>query len=374
MNKGKTYVDLPLEKSRRKMFINLEDLKLIREELEVLIENNKRSQTVNFTKNVLFPYEVKINDQIEGYSEGIDSVDDIIKNPNLKANRSKEEYQRVMNITRAYRLILNRKKINEESLSKLYATLSNNILPDTEKLEKDCLYRQNDVYIHYSKYINIEPDQGISPGHVKKHMDLLFDFINSHEGADEVENFIISQILHLYFVYIHPYYDVNGRTARTLSLWYLIKNEAYPFTIFNRGIQYTKKDYYKIIREAIKYGNLTYFVKYLMTTVKTEIIKDNIVNEIIKDTDTLTHIEVQALHYMLTMNGTNTLLDFTTFYNTFNNKKTPKEIESQIISPLLDKKIILPGRETKKHISSINKQNYVIDVASNKAKVYKKRP
>ena len=49
--------------------------------------------------------------------------------------------------------------------------------------------------------------------------------------------------MHFYFVYIHPYFDVNGRTSRTLAMWYLLNEEAYPYIIFNRAINNNASNY-----------------------------------------------------------------------------------------------------------------------------------
>ena len=54
-------------------------------------------------------------------------------------------------------------------------------------------------------------------------------------------------------VYIHPYYDVNGRTARTLSLWYLLQKKTYPFVIFNRGISLSKGEYKHNVKKSYRF-------------------------------------------------------------------------------------------------------------------------
>ena len=73
-------------------------------------------------------------------------------------------------------------------------------------------------------------------------MNQLFEFINNNELEEtEINKFIKSQIMHFYFVYIHPYFDVNGRTSRTVAMWYLLNNKNYPYIIFNRAIEFNKK-------------------------------------------------------------------------------------------------------------------------------------
>lgn len=122
-------------------------------------------------------------------------------------------------------------------------------------------YRKGPVYIFYSRNIDAEPDTGIKAEDIEKYMNEYFDYVNSKEKFScNTEYFIKSQIMHFQLVYIHPYYDINGRTSRTTSMWYLLNNNIYPYIIFNRGISLNKSLYYKIIRDVKKYRNVTFFL------------------------------------------------------------------------------------------------------------------
>ena len=67
-------------------------------------------------------------------------------------------------------------------------------------------------------------------------MEYYFAFFNAPTFSQTMtDQYVKSQILHFYFVYIHPYFDVNGRTSRTMALWHLLNSQAYPYIIFNRG-------------------------------------------------------------------------------------------------------------------------------------------
>ena len=74
--------------------------------------------------------------------------------------------------------------------------------------------------------------------------------------------------MHFYFVYIHPYFDVNGRTSRTMSMWYLLKNEAYPFIIFNRGISFKGSKYDRVIKDTKESNDMTCFLLMMLETLK----------------------------------------------------------------------------------------------------------
>ena len=54
-----------------------------------------------------------------------------------------------------------------------------------------------------------------------KLMDGLIDYINQKKEYEE--HLIASHIIHYYLVYLHPYFDYNGRMGRVLSFWYNFK-------------------------------------------------------------------------------------------------------------------------------------------------------
>lgn len=138
--------------------------------------------------------------------------------------------------------------------------------------------------------------------------------------------------MHFYFVYIHPFYDVNGRTSRTLSMWYLLNNKSYPFVVFNRAISFRKKEYYKYIEHTKESGDLTLFLKYMLTQVERELEKEYLIMMLKRNSGvTLSHEECQTIQYLLSMKGSIeegnlTVKDLATIYNHFNKHQTVSEI------------------------------------------------
>ena len=356
---------LPLTTEDNKIFIlKKEFLKSIKEELESFCFETNFSNTKSFPKEILFTHELKNNNAIEGYYEDLSSIIKIINNPYIHIDKLHKEYQRILNLFKGYEYILKGNKINKDTLKELYQILSINLLNENEVLKENSYYRDNNVYIFYSSNLSKQPDMGFNEKNIEKHMNELFNFINSDNNSlSEVELFFKSQIIHFYMVYIHPYFDINGRTSRTTSLWFLNNNNSYPYTIFNRAITYNKKNYYKIIREVKQHRNLTPFIDFIAKGTKVELEKEYIIRSIENNTSKkLSPIDKQMIQYILTNNSQNTLIDIQDVYNRFNPRKSLKYINETLLMPLLEYGIILKKGSTHKQIYQGNyNYNFVLN-------------
>lgn len=221
-------------------------------------------------------------------------------------------------------------------------------------------YRTDKVYILKSGRLDMELDQGIDYKMIDYYMNYYFDYINSNNNLDTLTDYFIkSQILHLYLVFIHPYFDVNGRTSRTMAMWYLLREKAYSFILFNRAITFDSKYYDKEIIAAKEKADASNFLRYMMIDVKKELEKEMVMAEIAHNTHgKLTSIDYQSLMYAISMNDEINVLNFATMYNRFNDKKKIKEIYEECIIPLIDKGILVLDRTTSKNMFD-NKRNEV---------------
>ena len=350
---------LPLKNNNRYFYINENMLKEKEEELEEFILKSGKMDTLSFAKKVLLFNEVQSNNSVEGYYDDIEKIKKIVNEKKIYKNSQEKDKLRIINLYEGYRYILDNKDITKETLKKLNSILSKGLLDDEDYKNMGEYYRKNPVYIYYSSDVTKRPDMGLDASLVEDKMDELLDFMNNYSFDDtKTMSYLKSQILHFYFVYIHPYYDVNGRTARTTSMWYLLNNNVYPYVIFNRGIQINKNEYYKIIRETKKYSDISLFLKYMMNTVLAELEKEYIMQLIANSySKKLETLDYQTLHYLLSIKGNITVSDFANMYNRYNNKKKVLKIEEEMILPLIEKGILIKTRETNGHLSSF-KNNY----------------
>lgn len=350
---------LPLKNKNRYFYINEDMLKEKEEELEEFILKSGKMNTLSFAKKVLLFNEVQSNNSVEGYYDDIEKIKKVVNEKKIYKNSQEKDKLRIINLYEGYRYILDNKDITKETLKELNSILSKGLLDDEDYKNMGEYYRKNPVYIYYSSDVTKRPDMGLDASLIEDKMDELLDFMNNYSFDDtKTMSYLKSQILHFYFVYIHPYYDVNGRTARTTSMWYLLNNNVYPYVIFNRGIQINKNEYYKIIRETKKYSDISLFLKYMMNTVLAELEKEFIIQLIANScSKKLETLDYQTLHYLLSIKGNITVSDFANMYNRYNNKKKVLKIEEEMILPLIEKDILIKTRETNGHLSSF-KNNY----------------
>ena len=93
----------------------------------------------------------------------------------------------------------------------------------------------------------------------------ICDFANDNGSTRFIHPVVKAVIIHFMLSYLHPFVDGNGRTARALFYWYMLK-EGYWLTEFlaiSRIIYKTKNRYEKaFIHTELDDGDLGYFVQY----------------------------------------------------------------------------------------------------------------
>lgn len=334
------------DEKERSFYIKREELIPLKQELEDFLKSESYMNTLDFSKKVMPVQEVKNNNHIEGYRDDVSSIEKIIEN--AKEITDDEKRNRVINLYKGYNYILKSPKINKENLKELYDILSKELLSKEDLSNMGPYYREKDVYIFYSSNLEVAPDKGADPKVVEPLMENYFNYLNKSSDIYSMTDYYEkAQIAHFYFIYIHPYFDINGRTARTSSMWYLLNNEAYPYIIFNRAIGNSKNTYYRQIRSSKANYNLTHFLKYLMVNVKKELEKEYVIQGIKANAkEPLTSIDITTILDILSMNGLLTLKDYATVYNGKNDKKRVTEIHDEMINPLLEKNIIQKVRTT----------------------------
>lgn len=161
------------------------------------------------------------------------------------------------------------KKIDEELILEIYKLITHNTLNEEDKTEG---YRSDSVIVwDYANQKQVY--EGPHYSKVPKMMADLINFINNEDDLHPVEK---ASIIHFYFVYIHPFFDGNGRTARVLSYMYLLQHgyDFFRFFSISTVIREQKNKYYKAIQNCEEYSrDLTYFIDF-----NTKMILESLIN------------------------------------------------------------------------------------------------
>jgi len=351
MNEKREYLELKKVDGTR-FYIKKELLRSSKESLETLLQDETYLHTREFAKKAMLFHEIKSNNEVEGYKDDIETIRDAIKN--AESIHDPQKRARILNLYNAYLYILKIKKMDKERLRHLYNLTSKDVLSQYEQENMGEYYRSRTVYILNGGRLDTYPDEGVPEDRIEQFMDAYFNFLENYTAENETDEYIKSQILHFYFVYIHPYFDVNGRTSRTLAMWYLLNKKAYPYIIFNRGISFSGSSYDKSIIGVKNTNNLTPFIKFMLDTVQKELEKEYVIHTISgKIKPSLTPTEYQALLYFITMKGQKSIFDFANFYNTRHDHKKVTEIYQTMLEPLLDKGVLDIERESSKECQGI---------------------
>lgn len=163
----------------------------------------------------------------------------------------------IRNMDNGIKFILTKPKFNKENLFKLYSLISEDSLSTDVSLKDNDYYRYDDVYI--------DGYTGCDVSSIEECMDSLFDFIKSNLNTKSNLKYLLPHIAHYYILYIHPYFDFNGRCARLVSLWISTLTNLYDHPLYiSEAINDNKKEYYQAIVNTRDMGNdLTYFLNYI---------------------------------------------------------------------------------------------------------------
>jgi Fic family protein len=101
---------------------------------------------------------------------------------------------------------------------------------------------------------------------VKKLCDWLFTEFHYAGGQNFDETILQAIVSHVYMVWIHPFLDGNGRTARLLEFYLLLRAGVPDIAshILSNHYNNTRDEYYRRLQNAAETGNLTEFLEYAL--------------------------------------------------------------------------------------------------------------
>ena len=201
---------------------------------------------------------------IENNQLSLFQVEDVI-NGKLVMGEQKN-IQEVKNAYEAYEQIDKLNPYSVEDLKKIHGIL-------TFLIEKDSGKFRNYGEAVYDGNVEIF----MAPPHklVPTLMDNLFKWMN--EAKKTINPLILSSVFHYEFVFIHPFGDGNGRTARLWQTVILANWEkAFTYLPIESMIKKNQNEYYKVIDDCNKAGNSTKFIEFMLKMINDTI--DEVIN------------------------------------------------------------------------------------------------
>jgi Fic family protein len=188
-----------------------------------------------------------------------------------KKPRNKDEKMIVNNYQAMKRIEmeLKDKKLDEETIFSLHRTITKEVLDKSEvgRYRKD----KDDIVVASNiddEIYHIPPKEKF----VKKEIKRLISYANDDRDSQEFIHPVIKAIIiHFWFAYLHPFTDGNGRLARALFYWSLLKDGYWTFSYLplSRIIKNSPAKY----RDAFIYSeqddnDLNYFIDYNISKIK----------------------------------------------------------------------------------------------------------
>ena len=186
--------------------------------------------------------------------------------------RNKDEKMIVNNYVTVKHIVdLKHESITPERILEIHRMITKGTL---EKSEYEGNFRENNeiaVYSHDGTLLHTPVEYSKIP----ELIDELCDFANNND-EDFIHPVIKGIIIHFLVGYIHPFNDGNGRAARALFYWYLLKNDYWLFEYMavSKIINNSKKQYRNAYlftesdRTSNDSGDLTYFIKYNLDCIQ----------------------------------------------------------------------------------------------------------
>ena len=183
--------------------------------------------------------------------------------------RNKSEQMILNNYISIQRILeLKNEDLTEERLLEIHRLVSKNTLDSKD--EEGSFRNNNDIKVIDvidGEVVHYPPDHNEIETLIKE----LCTFFNTDDKDLFIHPIIKGCIIHFMIGFIHPFSDGNGRTARALFYWYLLKKGYWltEYLSISRLILRSKDQYAKAYQYTETDDNdLTYFIMYKLRTMK----------------------------------------------------------------------------------------------------------
>lgn len=231
-------------------------------------ETDKASKQKLITRGIM--EEAIASSQLEGAATSRQAAKKMLREGRKPINSSEQMIVNSYSAMRAIEDDYKDKKLSLNLLLEMHALITKDTV-DSQG-EKPRLRDNDEVVSVTNNFSNIDYYEAPGTDFVNTELERLIKFAN-----DEIENesfihpVIKAIMLHFWVGYLHPFTDGNGRLARLLFYWYLVKKNYWAFAYLpvSKAIKKSPKQY------AMAYvyteqggGDLTYFLDYNLKKIK----------------------------------------------------------------------------------------------------------
>lgn len=204
---------------------------------------------------------------IEANSLTFNQVKDIIDGKLVIGEQ--REIQEVKNAYKAYQMIKELNPYSIEDLKKVHGVMTFMTIDESGEFRKG-----EEGVFDGDKCIFVAP----KPELVEKLINQLFNWMKKNK--EEIHPLIMSSIFHYEFVFIHPFSDGNGRTARLwqnilLASW----EEIFEYVPIESQIKKYQSDYYQAIQNCNLKGDSNEFIEFMLKMI------DEVLTSLIQSTN-----------------------------------------------------------------------------------------
>lgn len=208
--------------------------------------------------------------QLEGAATSRQAAKKMLREGRKPKNQSE---QMIVNSYLSIKLIEEKYK-NEKMTKDMLLDMHGMITKDTldSEGEPPRLRKKTDPIVISDDIEGVVYHEGPSMSFVVPELERLVQFANDELETEEFIHPIIKAImLHFWIGYLHPFTDGNGRLARLLFYWYLIRNGywAFAYLPISKVIKRSPKQYIMAYVYSEQDDNdLSYFINYNINKVK----------------------------------------------------------------------------------------------------------
>jgi len=153
--------------------------------------------------------------------------------------------------------------LSVELINSIHASMTEKTLEDASWSGRFRTPADDEIHVfdHEGQILHLPPAAAEVPALMRN----LSDYINSDKDEEFINPVVKGILLHFWIAYVHPFMDGNGRTARALFYWYMLKHDYWLFEYMSlsTAILNTRTQYYRaFLYSEIDDNDATYFIVY----------------------------------------------------------------------------------------------------------------